>query len=283
MSRCKISYFFFAGLAMLLLSACGGNGSTVSGNGQDSSSTGVEDAGQGGNSFEAGGLKVSELEGSIAYPSASLGLVSPPRGADLMTGKNHFEFSLSGMDLGKATSDQASRGVLNGETGQYIALILNNQPQISMNAASTDQELTDGHYVMLAFPNRSYHQSVKVPGSHVLAQFNVGQPDNYKELDTKAPHLFYHWPTGTISGNGGSEKVLLDFYLVNCDLAPDGFKVIATINGTPFTLTKWASYTIEGLPMGENKIKLELQDATGKTVASPFNPVERTFVVGAGA
>ena len=71
--------------------------------------------------------------------------------------------------------------------------------------------------------------------------------------------------------------MMLDFYLVNCNLSPNGYKVKATINGTEFMLTKWEPYFIEGLPLGESTVKLELIDKSGKLVNSPFNGMERKF------
>jgi hypothetical protein len=227
--------------------------------------------------MEAGGLKLTALSGSTPYPDAKLGLVNPPAGADLAAGTNRFEFNVSGFQLGTQTPDKDGKGLANNPQGQYAALILNNGPVIQMNAATSDQALQDGHYVMLAFPSRSYHEGTKGKSGYIFRQFNVGQPENFREIDTKAPHIFYHWPTGTLKGAAETTKVLLDFYLVNCSLGPDDFKVKLTVNGTSFTLTNWVSYMIEGLPMGENKIQLELIDANGQQVESPYNPVERIF------
>jgi hypothetical protein len=64
--------------------------------------------------------------------------------------------------------------------------------------------------------------------------------------------------------------------LSNVTLAEDGYKVRATINGTDFMITKWQSMFIEGLPLGDVTIKLELLDKDGNLVKAPYNPVERT-------
>ena len=64
---------------------------------------------------------------------------------------------------------------------------------------------------------------------------------------------------------------MLDFYLVNTKLSEAGNKVKAIINGTEFILTDWKPYSIEGLPIGENKIQLQLIDKTGKLIPGPFN------------
>ena len=89
--------------------------------------------------------------------------------------------------------------------------------------------------------------------------------------------VFYSRPKGTYKGED-TKKVMLDFYLVNTDLT-DGNQVRATINGTEFMVKEWAPMIIEGLPMGENTVKLELLDADMKLISAPFNPVERTFTL----
>ncbi|HNF49835.1 MAG TPA: hypothetical protein PLF48_10670, partial [Chitinophagales bacterium] len=96
--------------------------------------------------------------------------------------------------------------------------------------------------------------------------------------DLSLPMMFYSRPKGEYTGSE-TDAVLLDFYLVNCDLAKDGYKVKAEINGTEFMLTKWAGYFMEGLPKGKNVIKLTLLDAKGNRVDNQFNPVERTITL----
>ncbi|MTI19743.1 phosphopeptide-binding protein, partial [Fulvivirga sp. RKSG066] len=58
-------------------------------------------------------------------------------------------------------------------------------------------------------------------------------------------------------------------------LSPEGNKVRATINGEEFMIDEWAPHQIEGLPIGEVTVKLELLGENGQLVSSPFNPVER--------
>ena len=101
-----------------------------------------------------------------------------------------------------------------------------------------------------------------------------------EEADLSAPHMFYSRPKGTYKGEG-AKKVILDFYLVNTSISPEGNKVKATINGEEFMITEWAPYAIEGMPLGELSVKLELIDAEGKLIESPFNPVERVVTLSA--
>jgi hypothetical protein len=165
----------------------------------------------------------------------------------------------------------------NSAQGQHIHLILNNQPYTAHYGATFDQDLEDGHYVALSFLSRSYHESVKNPEAYVLRQFIVGETEG-EPVDLTQPHMFYSRPKGTYTG-ADTKKVILDFYLVNLDLSPTGYKVRATINGEEFMITDWAPQFIEGLPMGQSTIKLELLDADGNLVNSPYNPVERTITL----
>lgn len=47
-------------------------------------------------------------------------------------------------------------------------------------------------------------------------------------------------------------------------------------------IDKWQPFFIEGAEMGEMSIKLELLDAKGELIPSPFNPVERTVTLEEG-
>jgi hypothetical protein len=138
-------------------------------------------------------------------------------------------------------------------------------------------EFDKGAYVALAFLSRSYHESVKNPNSFAVIPFTVGGATPI-DADLNAPHLFYSRPKGTYKLDE-SNKILLDFFLVNCTLSENGYKVKADINGTEKVIHSWQPYLVEGLEKGKNAIKLELIDAEGNTVSSPFNPVVREFTI----
>jgi len=90
--------------------------------------------------------------------------------------------------------------------------------------------------------------------------------------------LFYSRPKGKYSGND-TKKLLLDFYLVNTNISSNGNKVRATINDVEFIIDDWSPYYIEGLPLGEVTIKLELIDSKGNLIETPFNPSLRTVIL----
>ena len=98
------------------------------------------------------------------------------------------------------------------------------------------------------------------------------------KIDLNSEFLFYSRPKGTYNGKD-TEKLLLDFYLVNTDISKDGNKVRATIEGTEFIIDEWAPFYIEGLPKGEINIKLELIDSSGSLIETPFNPSVRKVIL----
>ncbi|MBK8443515.1 MAG: phosphopeptide-binding protein [Sphingobacteriales bacterium] len=226
-------------------------------------------------------ITLSPVSGSPEFSNAAIALQSPKSGAAAEAGKVAFDFDVKNYQLGSQTPDAAQKMCSNSDKGQHIHLILNNQPYDAYYTDTMSKVLEPNYYVGLAFLSRSYHESIKNKEAYQLFDFTVGKPAEgaSSKTDLKAPHLFYSRPKGNYVGKGNIEKILLDFYLTNCDLSNDGYKVRATINGTQFLLNQWQPYFIENLPIGDNTIKLELLDKTGNLVPSPFNPVERKIGV----
>ena len=189
----------------------------------------------------------------------------------------NYAFDVSNYELGAQTSDAATRGIANSGKGQHIHYIVNNGPYAAHYMADIPDQLEAGNYVVLAFLSRSYHESVKSEGAYFIENITVGDTEP-EEADLTAPHLFYSRPKGTYSGSD-TDKVMLDFYLLNTTISPDGNKVRAVINNQEFMIDEWAPHYIEGLPLGENTIKLELVDADGNLIDGPFNSVERTITL----
>jgi len=90
--------------------------------------------------------------------------------------------------------------------------------------------------------------------------------------------LFYSRPKGTYTG-ADTERILLDFYLINNTLSHEGNRVRATINDEEFFIYEWSPYIINGLPKGETIIKLELLDNQNNLIENPFNPTTRTIIL----
>lgn len=189
-----------------------------------------------------------------------------------------FDFNVSDYELGVQTEGSATRGIANSGKGQHIHFIVNNGPYSAHYVPSFEKPMEPGNYVLLAFLSRSYHESVKNPDAFWIDAVTVGEPEETLDVDFAAPHLFYSRPKGTYSG-ADAKKVMLDFYLLNTTISPDGNKVRATINGQEFMITEWKPMYINNAPMGELKVKLELIDAEGNLIPGPFNSVERTVTL----
>lgn len=193
-------------------------------------------------------------------------------------GRFDFKLNASSYQLGVQTPDAGAKMCANSAEGQHIHLIVNDEPYAAKYQASFDYQIPDGDHYILAFLSRSYHESIKTQGAHVAVKAMVKGNAIVESKPIADPMLFYSRPKGTYTGKAETEKVMLDFYLVNATLGPN-YKVRADINGEAHMIDRWQPYYIEGLPMGENTIQLTLVDAEGNAVNCPLNPVSRTFTL----
>jgi hypothetical protein len=230
--------------------------------------------------MEVGGITLYPLKDSPEFPDGMLELNIPDNNSRIAGNQVKFDYEIKNFRLGHPTDTSACPRCSNSQKGQHIHLILNNRPYLAKYETSFSEKLEAGHYVALSFLSRSYHESVKTRDAYDIRQFTVGNatPEN---IDLTKPYLFYSRPKDAYVGEE-AKKILLDFYLVNTGLSEDGNKVRATINGNEFMLARWQPYLMEGLPMGEVTIKLELLDKDGNLIDTKFNPSERTITLKEG-
>lgn len=226
---------------------------------------------------QAPAITLTKAPDSPAYPDASLTKTAVVQTDKDSTYAVDYAFEVTGYELGTQTADAETRGIANSGKGQHIHFIVNNGPYSAHYMPGVSNELEAGNYVVLAFLSRSYHESVKGAEAFHIENLLVGDIES-NEADLSAPHLFYSRPKGKYSG-ADTKKLMLDFYLVNVSLSEGGNSVRATINGSEFMIYEWAPYYIEGLPLGEVTIKLELLDSSGNAIEGPFNSVERTVTL----
>ena len=213
-------------------------------------------------------ISITKVEGSPEYSNSVLKMNEP-----IIVDEGYkFSFDVNQYELGMQTLKDFDYQLANSAKGQHIHFIVNNGPYSAHYENIFSKKLKDSSNVILAFLSRSYHESVKNKNAFVLTQ--VGE----KNIDLNNEFLFYSRPKGTYKGVD-TEKLLLDFYLVNSEISANGNKVRATIQDKKFIIEEWAPYYIEGLPKGEIKIKLELIDASGNLIDSPFNPSNRTVTL----
>lgn len=214
-------------------------------------------------------ITLSKLEGSPPYLNAKISTASITLDDD---NEYAFSFDVSDYELGAKTINTVENQLANSGKGQHIHFIVNNGPYSAHYTNNFKKKLKNGNNVILAFLSRSYHESVKNPNAFVLTQ--IGD----EKVDLNNEFLFYSRPKGTYKGKD-TEKLLLDFYLINTTISPEGNKVKATINDTEFIITEWAPYYLQGLPKGDIKIRLELVNSEGELIDSPFNPSIRNVTL----
>lgn len=223
-------------------------------------------------------VTLSPAPSSTDYPNAILEMSTPTEGETISGNSVTFNYEVTNYELGAQTQDADQKPLANSAQGQHIHLILNNEPYHALYEPTHQIELDNGHYVAISFLSRSYHESVKQPEAFKVSQFTVGEGEG-EDVDLSAPMLFYSRPKGNYTG-ADTETVLFDFYLVNTEIGANANKVRVTVNGDQeFMVDEWAPMVLEGLPMGENTVKIELVDSEGNLVESPFNSEERTFTL----
>lgn len=218
-------------------------------------------------------ITLTKAPPSPEYSDASLILGSIDKQAEDSGLFVTHNFQVSNYELGAQTSDAETRGIANSGKGQHVHFIVNNGPYSAHYMNTLNNKFNPGNWTILAFLSRSYHESVKSENAYYIENLKVGESE-IEAADLTAQHLFYSRPKGTYKGVD-TKKLMLDFYLVNTTISPDGNKVRATINENEFMIDEWAPHYIEGLPMGEVSIKLELLDPEGNLIEGPFNSIER--------
>jgi hypothetical protein len=193
-----------------------------------------------------------------------------------------FVFATENFALGDTTPGGATLRCANSAKGQHIHYIMDNAPYEALYQPTYTDTLEPGWHTLLAFASRSYHESVKSADSYILYNFAVGGAAG-NAPDLMAPHLFYSRPKGSYVGPAETERILLDYFLVNTALGPDTNRVRLTIDGQSTVLYHWQPYFIEGLALGEHTLKLELLDRNNQLVPSPFNGTERIIKLKAAA
>ena len=233
-----------------------------------------------GESMESNCIRLTPFGDSPKFPEAQMQLRTPIAGATLPSGEVPFDYQVTNFQLTKMSGGAHMGEMANSMKGQHIHNIVDNEPYTAHYETRFSKAIPDGQHVILSFLSRSYHESIKHRGAYDLRVINVGSAPAPATpiIDTKAPNLFYSRPKDTYSG-ADAKRIMLDFYLVNTTLEPGGNRVRATINGTEFMLDRWLPYQMEGLPAGENTVKLELINSSGSLIPGPYNSVTRTFTV----
>jgi hypothetical protein len=164
--------------------------------------------------------------------------------------------------------------------GQHIHVILDNQPYIPHYSTEpfVFEFLESGTHTIRAFPSREWHESVKDPDAFAMVTFNVGEADGANSPEPGAPMLTYSRPKGEYAGEQ-TDKILVDYWVKNCELSSEHYRVRLRIDGHAQEFIQWEPYWVEEMGPGEHLISLELIGPDGAPVEGPFNRTERTITL----
>jgi len=179
---------------------------------------------------------------------------------------------------------------------QHIHVIIDNKPYYPIFDATKPFTISDvvkgdtlaeGQHVMVVFPSRPNHESVKTKGALAYTDFYVGKATDHP-VDLTKPILVASRPKGAYNGDMANH-VLVDFQLLNeSDKTYGDGKdhVHLTVSGqgisTPLQAdsTKIGTpYYLDNLQDGTYTIKLDLLDGKGNAIPGPWNSVSRDISV----
>lgn len=263
--------FFFA-LASLLL-ACGDTSSTTSESKDTSSTDQAKPAAAASSDVLTGGpYTLTPFGESPAYTDAEI------KSYSYKDGKFDFQLADGKYQLGAQTADAESKMCANSAKGQHIHLIIDNKPYAAKYTSSFEYDIEDGEHYLLAFLSRSYHESIKTPKAHVAEKIMVKNKSIVAREPLTEPMLFYSRPKGTYVGTKDTEKIMLDYYVINTEIGKDHYVRVTMNDQAKFILDKWQPYYVEGLGAGSNAITLSLLDANQRMIKDmPLLPVTREF------
>lgn len=199
-------------------------------------------------------------------------IASPTENEVVANGKVTFRFDVSNYAL--------------AEPGNHLHLIVDGKPyQAIYNTTFTYPEtLAEGVHTAVAFASRPWHEAWKNAQSVHVITFYVGRNTGERPIDYAKPLLLFSRPKGTQEGTDltkptNAARMLLDFYLWNVDLNPDGYKVEMGIDGETLVTDQWRPFWVTGLKDGKHTVTLRLLDKGGRAVATPYAPYSREIEI----
>jgi hypothetical protein len=197
----------------------------------------------------------------------------------------------------KAADFSVKLDVKNWQTAtgsSHVHLILDNKPYkaiydtkqpVKLSELTGGEAIAEGHHVLVAFPSRANHESVKTKGALAIVPFWVGKKGDAKADPTKKPMLIYSRPKGEYKGEMANH-VLVDFYLANVTLAEGKEHVNVTVTGPGIDKPLEAKVEKFGTPLyldnlqnGSYEVKTELLDGSNKLIEGPWNSTTRTIKI----
>jgi hypothetical protein len=225
-----------------------------------------------------------------------VGTASPEPAAPLPTVKIVAPGKGQVLAANKAGDTEVKLDVKNWKTAtgsQHVHLILDNKPYkaiydtkapVKLSELTGGEPLTEGTHVLVAFPSRANHESVK-GGAGVLPVVEFAVDKKGEPFDAKKPMLIYSRPKGEYKGEMANH-VLVDFQLAGTTLGEGKGAVTIEVTGPGVDkpLTAKAEkfgppFYLENLRSGAYTLKLELLGPDGKVVPGAWNSTTREIKI----
>lgn len=180
--------------------------------------------------------------------------------------------------------------------GNHVHLILDGRPYkriddpkqpIKLKDVDPNYELKEGQHVLVAFPSRPTHESVKPVGKAApvaVVPFWIGKKGEVTWKPTD-PTLVFSRPKGANNGPPPEAGILVDFYLANAELGDGKFSIEATLkgpgleDGKTIAIKEWRPFRIKNARSGTYSLHMKLLDKDKKAVPGAWNDVTREFQV----
>ena len=242
-------------------------------------------------------LRVVAVSATPDPSTAAIFIQYPKQGTMLKGNPVWVQVRVEGYPLGSDSEFDRSSEIFDSSMGQTVRVMIDNDPYFPINGPSLQpfnedgfyydqnfkfqipETLKEGFHTIRIFPARSFGESLKGERTFQASYFYVGNKTDEHIDWLSRPYLTYNEPTEQ-SYYAEDKPILLDFYLSNCELSPDGYRVRLSIDGQGArTLTAWQPYYLYGLSKGRHTIRLELIDPKGKLVPGPFNDNTRKIAI----
>jgi hypothetical protein len=224
------------------------------------------------------------------------GTASPDPAAPLPTVKIVAPAKEQIIPAAKAADFVVKLDVKNWQTAMgssHVHLILDDKPYkpiydpkapVKLSDLPGGDALTEGQHILVAFPSRANHESVKTAGALAITEFWVGKKGEKKQDVTKAL-LICSRPKGEYKADMANH-VIVDFQLANEKLSAGGDHVHIAVTGPGIDGEKTADATQFGPPFyldnlvdGSYTVKLDLLGADGKNLPGSFSSASRTITI----
>ncbi len=173
--------------------------------------------------------------------------------------------------------------------GPHLDVLLDDQPYAEVYDAKQTiafSDLKPGTHTIRIFASRPWHESVKTPSAFDQLTFHVFAPTQAHRPPSDQPLLTYGQPHGTY----GAEPILLDYLLTppsgdtkgSEPTALPSSKVRVTVNGTSFTTEEQPPIYLKGFKPGENWVKVELLNSSGKAISNDLDETVQLVTLNPG-